>query len=86
LASRPSAARPGTFVFGSRGIGHTFKCLGPGPGKIQVIISPPGLEAFFVGVDELARHGRLDLDQVVAPARKYGVDIFGSPPGQNGQL
>ena len=39
-------AGPGTFVFGPRGILNTFKCLGPGPGKIQVIISPPGFEAF----------------------------------------
>jgi hypothetical protein len=34
----------------------------PGPGKIQVIISPPRFEAFFVEVDELVRHRRPDLD------------------------
>jgi len=74
-------AGPGTFAFGPRGITHTFKCLGPGPGKIQVILSPPGFEAFFVEVDELVRQGRPDLDQVVALARKYGVEMFGPPPG-----
>jgi hypothetical protein len=74
-------AGPRTFAFGPRAITHTFKCLGPGPGKIQVIISPPGFEAFFVEVDELVRHGRPDLDQVVALARTYGVEMFGPTPG-----
>ena len=74
-------AVPGTFVFGPRGIPHTFKCVGPGPGKIQVIISPPGLEAFFEEVDVLARQGPPDEGQVVALAGKYGVEIFGPPPG-----
>jgi hypothetical protein len=50
-------AMPGTFVFGSRGIPHTFKCLGPNPGKIQVIISPPGFEAFVEELDVLAKQG-----------------------------
>ena len=73
-------AGPGTFVFGPRGIPHTFKCLGPSPGKIQVIICPPGFEAFFEEVDVLARRGRPDMGQVVALAGKYGVEFLG-PPG-----
>jgi quercetin dioxygenase-like cupin family protein len=74
-------APPGTFVFGPRGIPHTFKCLGPGPGKIQVIISPPGLEAFFAELDVLAKQGPPDMGQAVALAGKYGVEILRPPPG-----
>jgi mannose-6-phosphate isomerase-like protein (cupin superfamily) len=74
-------AGPGTFVFGPRGITHTFKSLGPGPGKIQVILSPPGFEEFFVELNELLGQGRPDMEQVVALARKYGVELFGAPPG-----
>jgi quercetin dioxygenase-like cupin family protein len=74
-------AGPGTFAFGPRGMTHAFKCLGPSPGKIQVIIFPPGFEAFFVEVEELVRHGRPEVDQVVALARKYSVEILGPPPG-----
>ncbi len=73
-------AGPGTFVFGPRGIPHTFKCVGPGPGKIQVIISPPGFEAFFEEVDVPARQGPPDTGQVVALAGKYGVEFLGPPP------
>jgi hypothetical protein len=74
-------AGPGTFVFGPRAIPHTFRCVGSGPGKIQVIISPPGFEAFFEEVDVLARQGPPDMGQVVALAGKYGVDFLGPPPG-----
>ena len=74
-------AGPGTFVFGPRGIAHTFKCVGSGPGKIQVITSPPGFEEFFVEVDRLSRQGPPDLAHVVALARKYGVEILGPPSG-----
>jgi mannose-6-phosphate isomerase-like protein (cupin superfamily) len=81
VGERTFPAAPGTFVFGPRGIAYTFRCLGPGPGKIQVIISPPGFEAFFVEADELVRQGRPDLDQVVALARKYGVEMFGPQTG-----
>jgi hypothetical protein len=70
-----------TAVFGPRGIAHTFKCLSPNPGKIQVIISPPGFEAFFEELDVLARRGPPDMGQVVALAANYGVEILGPPPG-----
>ena len=74
-------AGPGTFVFGPRGIPHTFKCLGPSPGKIQVIICPPGFEAFFEELDVLARQLPPDMGRVVALAEKYGVEFLGPPPG-----
>jgi mannose-6-phosphate isomerase-like protein (cupin superfamily) len=66
-------AGPGTFVFGPRGIPHTFKCVGTSPGKIQGIISPPGFEAFFKELDVLAKQGPPDTGQVVALAGKYGL-------------
>jgi quercetin dioxygenase-like cupin family protein len=74
-------AAPGTFVFGPRGLAHTFRCLGPGPGKILVIISPPGFAALFEELDVLARQGTPDRGQVVALAGKYGLEILGPPPG-----
>jgi mannose-6-phosphate isomerase-like protein (cupin superfamily) len=73
-------AGPGTFVFGPRGIAHTFKCVGTGPGKIQVIISPPGFETFFEEVNMLARQGPPDKGQGEDLAGKYGVEFLGPPP------
>lgn len=78
-------ASAGTFVFAPRGIAHTFQCVGTTPGRIQVIISPPGFEKFFEEVDRLVKEGSLtnfskDIAKVVALARKYGVEILGSPP------
>jgi hypothetical protein len=51
-----------------------------GPGRIQVIISPPGFEAFFEELDVLARQGSPDMGAVVALAGKYGVEFLGPPP------
>jgi len=81
LGEETFRAGPGTFVFGPRGIAHTFKRVGSGPGKIQVITSPPGFEEFFVEVDRLSRQGPPDLAHVVALARKHGVEILGPPAG-----
>jgi quercetin dioxygenase-like cupin family protein len=74
----------GTFVFGPRGIAHTFKCVGLTVGRMQVIISPPGFEKFFDEVDSMVKEGWLqnlskDMAKVVALARGYGVEIFGAP-------
>ncbi len=72
-------AGPDTFVFGPWGIPHAFKCVGPDPGRIQVIISPPGFEAFFEEVDVLARQGPPDMGQVAALAGKHGAEFLGPP-------
>src|SRR5262245_50972371 len=85
LGEQVIRAPAGTLLFAPRGIPHTFQCVGATPGRIQVIISPPGLEAFFEEVDSLVKEGSLkdfakDIAQVVALARKYGVEILGPPP------
>ena len=68
---------PGTLVFGPRGIPHAFNCLDPNPGKIQVIIPSPRLEAFFEELDALAKQGTPDMGQNVALAGKYGLETLG---------
>jgi hypothetical protein len=44
--------------------------VGTSPGKIQVIISPPGFETFFEELDVVAKQGPPDMGQVVALAGK----------------
>ena len=55
--------------------------MGTSPGKIQVIISPPGFEAFFEELDVLAQQGPPDMGRVIVLAGKYGLEILGPPPG-----
>jgi quercetin dioxygenase-like cupin family protein len=81
VGERTFQAGTGTFVFGPRGIAHAFKCLGPAPGMMQVILTPPGFEALFEEVDALSSQGPPDRAQLVALAGKYGVEILGPPPG-----
>ncbi len=73
-------ATPGTYVFGPRGIPHTFRCVGTKTGCMQVIISPPGLEKFFEELDDLTKQGSLDVMKVGALARRYGLEMLGPPP------
>ncbi len=38
---------PGGYVFGPRGVPHTYRNVGPTPARHLVIISPPGFEKFL---------------------------------------
>jgi quercetin dioxygenase-like cupin family protein len=40
-------AGPGESIFLPRGIPHTWKCLGPEPGRLLIVITPSGFENFF---------------------------------------
>ena len=79
-------AKPGTTVFLPRGTTHTYTNMGPGPGKLLVIVSPAGFEGFFAAVG----HPEADpasqpvlaqeqLDRTIAVAREYGNEIVGPP-------
>jgi quercetin dioxygenase-like cupin family protein len=69
------AAGPGTLFVAPRGVAHTFKCIGRSPGKIQVIMSPPGFEGFFEEVGALAGRGPIDMDQIIDVATRYGLEL-----------
>lgn len=58
---------------------HTFQNIGPGFGRLLTIITPGGLERFFQAVAE-RNLGEDELDEIVAVAAEYGVEILGPPP------
>lgn len=70
---------PGGVALLPRGEAHSFACLGEGEGRIVTVITPGGLEGFFRDVAERGL-GEDDLDEVVAVAAGYGVEILGPPP------
>jgi mannose-6-phosphate isomerase-like protein (cupin superfamily) len=81
LGDQSVHAVAGAYVFGPRGVAHTFKCVGARPGRIQVIVSPPNLEGFFEGIDSLARSGPVAPERVAALAAEYGIELLGPPSG-----
>lgn len=80
LDGETSICGPGQSVFLPRGVPHTFRVRGPGPGRNLAILTPGGFETFFV---EAARRGLAipaDMEAVVALAAGYGLEFLGPPP------
>jgi quercetin dioxygenase-like cupin family protein len=81
-------APTGSFVYGPRGIPHTFLVTSPTPARFLLVTEPAGFEGFMralaVPAEELAPppppDGPPDMQRVVAAAAEYGIEILG-PPG-----
>ena len=58
---------------------HNFQNVGPSTGRLLTVITPAGLERFFQVVAGRGL-GEDDLDEVVAIAAEFGVEILGPPP------
>lgn len=70
----------GDFVIVPRGTPHTLAPLGDEELRMLTIISPAGLEQFFIEVERLeAARGPLSEDEVVELAATYGTRIVGPP-------
>ncbi|WP_457090464.1 cupin domain-containing protein [Microvirga sp. P5_D2] len=70
---------PGGVALLPRGQVHTFKNIGTGLGRLLTVILPAGFEQFFAVVAE--RHLRdEDMDEIMAIAADFGLEILGPPP------
>ena len=76
VGERKVRATTGSFVFGPRGVVHTYSKVGVGPAKLLEIFSPAGFEHFFEEID-----GSHDIDQIKSVAEKYNMEIVGPPLG-----
>lgn len=79
-------ASPGDFVYLPRGIAHSFKNTGGGVAKARVLVTPAGLEGFFVEVFEPATDRSVPspapnqelIGRALAAAPRYGLELL--PP------
>jgi quercetin dioxygenase-like cupin family protein len=67
-------APKGAFVFGPRGIPHSFNNIGTTEARILVLIQPAGLEKLFEEASEMLRSGRADPVQMAALSERYGIE------------
>lgn len=70
---------PGDAVFVPRGTPHTFHVLGPGPARWITIVTPGGMEGFFV---EMAAGGYRIPQQIAEVSRiaaNYALEFVGPP-------
>jgi quercetin dioxygenase-like cupin family protein len=81
-------APAGSFVFGPRGIPHTFTVSSPEGARFLLVAEPAGFEAFMRTVGEPAPSLTLpppptappDMERLMAIAADHGIEILG-PPG-----
>jgi mannose-6-phosphate isomerase-like protein (cupin superfamily) len=58
---------------------HSFKNIGACSGRLLTVILPAGFEQFFAAVAERGL-GDEDMDEIVALAAEFGLEILGPPP------
>jgi quercetin dioxygenase-like cupin family protein len=74
----PVRAGPGTFVHAPRGRAHTFRCLGPGPGRFLGLAFPAGFERFLAEAHQPAGTAP-DVARLETAARRHGIELVGPP-------
>lgn len=67
----------GTSIFLPRGIPHTFRVTSPGPGRNLTILTPGGLEEFFVEAAAAVLRLPDHMAEIVELASRYGIEFRG---------
>jgi quercetin dioxygenase-like cupin family protein len=82
-------AKPGTVAYGPRGVSHQFRNIAERPSRMLVIVTPGGVEDFFIGLSKLLAGGRRpDWEEMAEHATKHqmrGFRPMGGPPGGVGE-
>lgn len=79
-------ARPGSYIFGPRGIPHGFRVEGSTPARMLILATPPGFEQFVEEVGEPAKELTLplqeppDMEKLMLLAEKHQIEILGPLP------
>ena len=73
LGDRTVEAPAGAMAVGPRDIPHTFRNVGPTPGKLLLTVIPGRFSDYFLEVDGLPDR---DLDTIKALTAKYDVEIL----------
>jgi quercetin dioxygenase-like cupin family protein len=81
---------PGGYLFVPRGTAHAYTNVGPGPGRLLMLVSPGGIHELFlaeVGAPVAGRAARArtleppDIARIAIRAEKYGVELLSGAPG-----
>jgi quercetin dioxygenase-like cupin family protein len=85
-------ARPGSFLFGPKGIPHAFT-VDSGSARLLFVLSPGGFEGLVRDMGEPAKElsippapeappDEAEMERMAAIAARYGNEILGPSPGQ----
>ncbi|EGE60530.1 UNVERIFIED_ORG: mannose-6-phosphate isomerase-like protein (cupin superfamily) [Rhizobium esperanzae] len=68
---------PGSSIFLPRGVPHTFRVTGTSAGRNLTILTPGGLEEFFIEAAAEAPRLPEDMDRLLQLAERYGIEFQG---------
>ncbi len=75
-------AAAGSVVHGPRNVPHGFTNVGALPGRMLVVVTPAGLEAFFAEAGDETSDGsspssfdEVEIEKLLVAAAKYGIEI-----------
>jgi quercetin dioxygenase-like cupin family protein len=73
-------AQKGATIFAPRNVPHTYRYLGPTPGRLMCVITPAGFEGFFEDIGALTPQQQQQIPRVLEIAKKYDLEVL-PPPG-----
>jgi quercetin dioxygenase-like cupin family protein len=77
IGGQTFVAKKGDTIFAPRGVPHTYRCLGPTPGRLMCVITPAGFEGFFEEISALTPQEQREIPRALEIAKKYGLEILG---------
>ena len=82
VEGRPIAAGPGAWVTLARGSLHRFQNVGDRPARMLIVVTPAGLERFFLEVGRATTNDSAsvapspeEIEKLLAVAPAYGLEI-----------
>jgi mannose-6-phosphate isomerase-like protein (cupin superfamily) len=72
---------PGAMAMIPKGTPHTFRCVGPTPGRMLTTVVPGRLDDFFIEIQTKGFKLPGDLAQLVALGTRHGHEFIGPPLG-----
>jgi quercetin dioxygenase-like cupin family protein len=79
VAEEQFTVTAGYSAFLPRGVPHTFTNPGAETARALVVLTPSGLECFFIEVELLVTQAEPDMTEILSIATKYGIEAVGPP-------
>src|SRR5438128_797512 len=87
VGERTIVGSSGAYVFGPRGVQHTYWNQGATPARVLILISPPEFAAYFEELGERLAMAGDSTDAAIrvrqALSAKYDIDVVGPPRQAN---
>ncbi|OWW00081.1 hypothetical protein ATY81_25100 [Rhizobium sp. R72] len=71
------AVPPGSSIFLPRGVAHTFRVVGASPGRNLTILTPGGMEEFFIEAAAQSLRMPDQMTEILRLAERHGIEFRG---------